>query len=274
VTWWVRDVTVRYDAVLALDAVSLELEAGAFHAVVGGDGAGKTTLLKVLAGLDVGQTGSSRLPAPERIGYVPSAGGVFVDLTVDENMAFVAAAYRLRGWRERADELLDRAAIGRFADRLAGHLSGGERRKLAGSMALLPEPDLLVLDEVTTGVDPVSRLELWRLLTAAAADGAAIVVATTYLDEAERMEHVLLLHDGVVLANGTPDEIAASVPGTVVEVDDPSDRASSWRAGHRWHAWRPDADPAGSTLALGDAAIVLELIAGDAAARTSAGSPS
>jgi ABC-2 type transport system ATP-binding protein len=262
-SWFVRDVTVRFGDALALDRVSLEIESGRMHGVIGGDGAGKSTLLRTLAGLDVGQSGHTSLPSAERIGYVPSAGGVFGDLTVEENMRFVADAYRLRDWRRGATHLLDRAGIGRFGDRIARRLSGGERRKLAGCMALLPRPDLLVLDEVTTGVDPVSRMELWRLLTGAAADGAAVVVATTYLDEAERMAHVLLLHDGHVLAAGAPEEITSSMTGVVQLVPEPTDREHAWRAGRSWRQWSPEPIPgvAVRSPTLEDAAIVLELAA-------------
>lgn len=261
-TWSVRDLTVRFGPTTALDRVSIDVEPGRVHAVVGGDGAGKSTLLQVVAGLDVGQTGDVRLPDRERTGYVPSTGGVFRDLTVEENLEFVAAAYGLHGWHRHADRLLDRAGIGPFGGRLAGKLSGGQRRKLAGCMALLPEPELLVLDEVTTGVDPVSRLELWRLLTSAAADGTAVVVATTYLDEAERMEHVLLLHEGRTLASGSAADVVARASGCVRTVDQPSDPRRSWRVGRRWREWFPDARAdGGAPMSFEDAAIVLELTA-------------
>ncbi len=265
-TWSLRHVDARYGRTVALRDISLDLHPGDVHAVIGGDGAGKSTLAKVLVGLDVGQTGTVHLPSQVHIGYVPSSGGVFGDLTVAENMAFVAAAHHLDEWRASADELLDRAAIGSFTDRLAGDLSGGQRRKLAGCMALLAEPSLLVLDEVTTGVDPVSRLELWRLLTRAAADGAAIVASTTYLDEAERADAVLLLHDGRALAVGPPAEVVAEVTGAVEEVDEPVERSTAWRTGRRWRQWVPDATERHRDLTLEDAAIVLELQAtGDGA---------
>jgi ABC-2 type transport system ATP-binding protein len=264
--WAVRDIHVQFAQRPALDGVSFDIEPGHVHAVIGGDGAGKSTLLKVLAGLDVGQTGSTRLPPPERIGFVPSSGGIFGDLTVDENIEFVANAYRLRDWRNRAVDLLDRAAIGQFGSRIAGRMSGGQRRKLAGCMALLPQPELLVLDEVTTGVDPVSRMELWRLVATAAGNGAAVVAATTYLDEAERMQHVLLLHEGRALASGTPAAIVAGIRGTVEDLDYPTRPDTAWRAGRRWRQWSPS--PVGDrrpvTLTLEDAAIVLELGAGHA----------
>jgi ABC-2 type transport system ATP-binding protein len=257
-SWGVTDLTVRLGHKVALDGVSLRLEPGTVHAVVGGDGAGKTTLLRMIAGIGLDHEGTLRLPGPGRTGYVPPEGGVFGDLTVDENMEFVADAYRLTDWRARARTLLERSAIADFGDRLAGQLSGGQRRKLAGSMALLPEPDLLVLDEVTTGVDPVSRMDLWRLIAGAAAAGAAVLVATSYLDEAERAGQVLLLHDGVTLAAGSPHEVQASMTGSVVNVAEPDDPATAWRHGRRWRQWHADGAQDGDP-SLEDVAIVAEL---------------
>lgn len=261
-TWGASDLTVTFGDHLALDRIDLTVEPGTVHAVVGGDGAGKSTLLRVMAGAGLTIDGVVALPPRERIGFVPSDGGIFNDLTVAENMAFTAAAYRLGAWRSRADELLERADIARFGDRLAGRLSGGQRRKLAGSMALLPEPALLVLDEVTTGVDPVSRMELWRIIAGAAAADTAVLVGTTYLDEAERAELVELLHRGTTLASGTPESIMSSIPGHVRDLDEPTDRATAWRRGSRWRQWSPG-DGSSDQLTLEDAAIVLELLASE-----------
>jgi ABC-2 type transport system ATP-binding protein len=258
--WGVTDLTVRFGDAVALDRVTIELGPGVIHAVVGGDGAGKTTLLRVLAGIGLRSTGKIRLPAPGRTGYVPPQGGVFADLSVDENMEFTADAYRLRGWRNRAQHLLERSAIAEFGSRLGGNLSGGQRRKLAGSMALLPEPDLLVLDEVTTGVDPVSRMDLWRLIAGAAAAGTAVVLATSYLDEAERAGMTTLLHRGRVLAAGTPDSIIAAIPGSVTDVIKPSNPPTAWRHGSHWRQWDPTGVPHPADLmTLEDAAIIAEL---------------
>jgi ABC-2 type transport system ATP-binding protein len=257
------DLTVRYGSVVALDEVSIEVVPGQVHAVVGGDGAGKTTLLRALAGIGVPHSGTLRLPAAGRTGYVPPAGGVFGDLSVAENVEFVADAYGLRSWSDRAAMLLERAGLADFGSRLAAQLSGGQRRKLAGSMALLPRPELLVLDEVTTGVDPVSRLDLWRLIASAAAGGAAVVVATTYLDEAERAADVVLLHDGRVLGAGAPRQLIAAMPGSLSDEDSPLDRATAWRHGRRWRQWHAEGSARpGSPPTLEDAAIVAELRSG------------
>ncbi len=198
--WGVHDLTVRYGARTALDGVSLEAPGGAVSAVVGADGAGKTTLLRALAGVIRPAAGRVRRPDRRRIGYVAGASGVYEDLSVDENVAFVADAYGISG-RERdtrIERLLEETGLSGTGGRLAGRLSGGMRQKLAFALAMLHEPDLLVLDEPTTGVDPVSRADLWRLIAAAAAGGAAVVVSTTYLDEARRAATVVLLEDGRV----------------------------------------------------------------------------
>ncbi len=262
-TWGVSDLEVRFGETVALNAVDFEAAPATVHAVVGGDGAGKSTLLKVLAGLDLGQAGAIRLPGRGKTGFVPSDGGVFRDLTVRENVEFVASAYRLRNWEDRAGALLRRAGLAEFPGRLAGRLSGGQRRKLAGSLALLPEPELVILDELTTGLDPVSRVEVWRLLAGAAADGAAVVVATTYLDEAARAHRVSVMHRGTILLEGDPGQVAKSIPGRVVDLDRPDDEDLAWRRGSGWRQWLPDAEPSavGDDPGIEDAAIVAELIA-------------
>jgi ABC-2 type transport system ATP-binding protein len=267
-TWGATGLVVRFGETRALDGVDVALEPGRVHAVIGGDGSGKSTLLAVLAGVRRADEGVVRRPATGRIGFVSARGGVFPDLTVAENLEFVADAYRLSDWRPRAEHLLGRAGIAPLAGRLAGRLSGGEHRKLAGSMALLPEPELLVLDELTTGVDPYSRMELGRLITDAAAAGAAVVAATAYLDEAERAEHVVLLHEGRCLASGSPQSIIDGVPGSVEETAEPDDPDRAWRRGTRWRQWRPAArSPAGARMTLEDAAIVRELLAEQALAQ-------
>ncbi len=258
-SWHLENITVRYSSTLALDNVDIAIEPGVVHGIIGGDGAGKSTLLKVMAGLNLGQSGRINLPPQKEIGYVPSEGGMFGELTVEENMEFVADVYRLKGWRPRATMLLERGSLQAFGERIAGRMSGGQRRKLAGAMALLPEPRLVVLDEVTTGVDPVSRMELWRLIAGAAASGAAVVAATTYIDEAERAGSVLVMHGGRTLAAGAPADVVAAATGAVTDVDEPSNRRLAWRRGRRWRQWDPQGNPTGAALSLEDAAIMLEL---------------
>lgn len=259
-TWGADRLTVRYGSGPALTEVSVDCVPGEILAVVGGDGAGKSTLLRALANIGPPSTGTLRLPPPGHTGYVPADGGVFPDLTIDEHLDFVSAAYDLSGWQTRADELLTRTDLSPFGDRLAGNLSGGQRRKLAAAMALLPRPELLILDEVTTGVDPVSRMGLWRLIAGAAAEGAAVVFATSYLDEAERATTVALLHRGRILAYGPPGAITADVPGTVTNGPTAGTTGRAWRRGRTWRQWDPGATRlVTDEISLEDAAIIAEL---------------
>jgi ABC-type multidrug transport system ATPase subunit len=212
--WGLSGVSVRYGRLAALTDVSLDVPAGAVTAVIGGDGAGKSTLLRALAGATDVERGSVRRPERRRVGYVSGASGLYTDLSVDENIEFVGDAYGVRGetLASRRAELLRDVGLEGVEKRLAGRLSGGMRQKLAFALAMLHEPDLLILDEPTTGVDPVSRAELWRLIAGAAAAGAGVVVSTTYLDEAERAAWVLLLDEGRAVAAGPPDAVAAALP--------------------------------------------------------------
>jgi ABC-2 type transport system ATP-binding protein len=240
VTWGLSGVSVDVDGEAALVDVNLTVEAGEALAVVGGDGAGKTTISRTLVGLADPRQGRVSRPAPSKIGYLPSSSGVWPDLTVMENLSFVADVHRLSRAerRDRIDRLLSVTALDGAVTRLGAALSGGMRQKLGVAMALLPQPELLVLDEPSTGVDPVSRAELWGLVTLSAADGTAVIFTTTYLDEAERARSILALEGGRVLAYGSLADIAASVSGTIV--DSRSADGRSWRRGRAWRSWRPD----------------------------------
>jgi ABC-2 type transport system ATP-binding protein len=211
-------------------------------AVIGADGAGKTTLLRALVGAVRPVSGHVRRPGKRRIGYVSAGPGVYTDLTTGENLAFAARAYGVRGRaaRARIDDLLERTGLADARGRLAGNLSGGMRQKLALACAVVHEPELLVLDEPTTGVDPVSRAELWRLIVGLAAAGTAIVMATTYVDEAERAAWVLVLLRGRPLAVGTPEAIVAAIPGELYGAERAVESPNAWRRGAAWRIWSPD----------------------------------
>ncbi len=242
--WGADDVCVSYGNIVALDCVSLSAPAGQVTAVVGGDGAGKSTLLRCLAGALAPDSGTVRRPQKQRAGYLPASSGIYQDLTVAENLDFRAVGYGMskRLARERAAEYLDRAGLASAAGRLAGQLSGGMRQKLAVIAAMLHQPELIVLDEPTTGVDPVSRSGLWWLIARAAAEGCAIVLATTYLDEAERCASVLVLDGGRALASGTAEKIVADMPGTLRAVPaKPGGEAAgrAWRRAGQWRVWDP-----------------------------------
>jgi ABC-2 type transport system ATP-binding protein len=262
-TWGVRALTVRYGDRVALDDVTLDAPPGSVTAVVGGDGAGKTTLLRALVGGLRPDAGTVRRPPASEIGYFPGSSGVYPDLTVDENLDFAARAYRVPGDGRRG-RLLHAAGLTGVGHRLAGQLSGGMRQKLGLVMAMLHEPALLVLDEPSTGVDPVSRAELSGLISRAAAAGTAVVLSTAYLDEAERAGYVLVLDRGRVLRAGDPDSITASVPGLVVTSAARPDGRWSWRRSGGWRSWVPPGDAAApggepATVDLEDAVVVAAL---------------
>jgi ABC-2 type transport system ATP-binding protein len=242
-SWGLEDVRVIRGRGVVLDGVTIPAEPARVTVVVGGDGAGKTTCLDVLAGLLGPAAGTVRRPPKERIGYVPATAGLYADLTVEENLGFAAAAYRLSGaaGRRKAEEILRRTGLDGARRRLGGQLSGGMQRKLAVGMALLHAPELLVVDEPTTGVDPVSRAELWRLISAAAMAGTAVVASTTYVNEAPRAARVVLLEAGTVLAGGSPEEILDSVPGALGSARGAERPAPlSWRRGVAWRVWAAD----------------------------------
>lgn len=242
--WGLRDVRITRGRTVALDRVTVPVDPGRITVVIGGDGAGKSTCLKLLAGLLVPGSGAVLRPANHLIGYVPASAGFYADLTVQENLDFSASAYRLSGtqYARKAGEFLEQTGLGTARHRLAGQLSGGMQRKLAVGMAVLHAPGLLVLDEPTTGVDPVSRAELWRLISSAAAQGTAVAVTTTYVNEAARGVSVVLLEAGRVVVSGSPAQILRSAPGAFgIMAGTGQPGQLSWRRGASWRVW----DPAG-----------------------------
>lgn len=223
-------------------------EPGQVTALVGGDGAGKSTLLRALTGRLNKQRGPGRVPpfgetttlSRDRIGYQGADSGTWLNLSVTENMEFIANTYGMSKTdaTTRTADLLARAGLLDVADRPAGKLSGGMRQKLGFIMAALHHPDLLLLDEPSTGVDPVSRSELWSLLSTAAAEGATVVFSTTYLDEAERASQLYLLDRGSLLAGGTAEQLIANMPGYIwkAEADAPP-CPESWRRAKSTYCW-------------------------------------
>ncbi|WP_341728504.1 ABC transporter ATP-binding protein [Brooklawnia sp.] len=236
----VHDVTVSFGDLLALDEVSLDAAPGAVTTIVGGDGAGKSTLLKVLAGRVRPDSGTVSAASSGELGMLPATAGSWGNLTVRQNLEFSATAFGLQRsrLRERTEELITAAGLEPARDRLASALSGGMRRKLGVIMALVGSPQLVLLDEPSTGVDPVSRVELWRLISRAAADGAAVITTTTYLDEAERASRFLALESGRALLGGTPAAVKASAQGAFWAAKE-RQGALAWRRGRWWHHWAP-----------------------------------
>lgn len=211
-----RGLTRRFDGAAAVEDLDFEVRPGELFGMVGPDGAGKTTTLRMLAGVlppsegDATVLGTSVGRHPEamkpRIAYMPQRFGLYADLTVRENLDFYADLQGVVGpeREERIERLHRFSNLGPFEDRLAGKLSGGMKQKLALSCALVHRPELLLLDEPTFGVDPISRRDLWVILQEMLAEGITIVASTSYLDEAERFDRVALLHRGRIVALDAP----------------------------------------------------------------------
>jgi ABC-2 type transport system ATP-binding protein len=210
----------------ALNDVSIEARRGTLTALVGPDGAGKTTLLRLATGLLRADSGSLHVlgfdaategqAIQDRISYMPQRFGLYEDLSVQENLDLYADLHGVSAQEraERYPRLLAMTALGRFRDRLAGKLSGGMKQKLGLACTLVRSPALLLLDEPTVGVDPLSRRELWEIVHRLVDhDGLSVIVSTSYMDEAEHCAHVIVLHEGVVLADGTPQQIRARAAG-------------------------------------------------------------
>jgi len=216
--------------VVAVDALDLDVLEGEIFGLVGPDGAGKTTTMRLLAGVLAPSAGSAEVAGcdvgrdpegvKEHIGYMSQRFGLYPDLTVRENLDFYADIYgvsrRERG--PRLERLLRFSNLAPFQRRFAGDLSGGMKQKLGLACALIHTPRVLLLDEPTNGVDPVSRRDFWRILYQLLRDGVTIFVSTSYLDEAERCNRIILLHEGRVLGAGTPDEVRELLPGGTWEV--------------------------------------------------------
>jgi ABC-2 type transport system ATP-binding protein len=198
------------------------------YGLIGPDGAGKTTAIRLMCGLLHPDEGEVRVlgldPArqhralTERVGYLSQRFSLYGDLSVDENIAFFAEIHGVTDYRGRRDQLLSMTQLAPYRDRLADKLSGGMKQKLALACTLVHQPDLILLDEPTTGVDPISRREFWKLLSEFLAQGITIVMSTPYLDEAERCHGVALLHEGRVLAADTPERLRALVRGRMLEI--------------------------------------------------------
>jgi len=222
--------TARRDA---LKNVSLQIPAGSMTALIGPDGAGKTTLLRLLAGILTPVAGEIRvlehslpkeaLALQGQIGYMPQRFGLYEDLTVEENLTLFADLHSIpREMREpRFAEMLTMTALGPFRKRLAGKLSGGMKQKLGLACTLIHPPQLLLLDEASVGVDPISRRELWSIIQQQVAkQNVTVVLSTAYMDEAERCDHVILLYEGEILAQGNPAQLTAPLQSHAFVLED------------------------------------------------------
>ncbi|MET0285934.1 MAG: ABC transporter ATP-binding protein [Polyangiales bacterium] len=223
-----RGLVRAYGGVTAVRGLDLTVEPGELVGLVGPDGAGKSTTLNCLAGLMRPSAGEVRVlgkdplesDAREQLGLMPQQFSLYGDLSIAENLWFFGRLFGLDKdvFHERSERLLAITRLARFADRRADALSGGMYKKLALACALLHEPRVLLMDEPTNGVDPVSRRELWELIYELTGEGMAVLVSTPYMDEASRCHRVSLLHEGALLAEGAPSKLASELECDVFEV--------------------------------------------------------
>lgn len=260
----VRDLARSFNGNPAVAGLDLTVRRGEMFGLVGPDGAGKSTTIRLLCGILKPTGGNGQVLGfdlrrePERIkahiGYLSQNFTLYGDLTVDENLEFFADLHGVNRFTERRNELLEFTRLTPFRGRLAEALSGGMKKKLALACTLIHTPELIFLDEPSTGVDPVSRGEFWNILSGILEQGVTIFMTTPYLDEAERCHRISLLHRGQVVRTGTPDAVKAALPGKVFSLTCPSpadayhslrDRWSSTQLlllGDRVHFWGPQGE--------------------------------
>lgn len=258
----------RFGAVVAVDDVGFSAKQGEIFGLVGPDGAGKTTILRMLAGVmqpdhgTIAVDGIDVVADPERakrhLSYMPQRFGLYEELTVDENIRFYADLFEIpsRIRDERVGPLLAASNMGEFRRRLAGQLSGGMKQKLGLICALIHTPKVLLLDEPTTGVDPVSRHDFWRILYSLRESGVTILISTAYLDEAERCSRLALLNHGHIRYCDTPSQLKKLMPGNLVTVVSSQARAGRDAVAH--------AEGVSSVLLVGDG---LHVVVDDGARR-------
>ncbi len=224
----VANLSKTFGAIPAVDAVSFTVEQGEMFGIVGPDGAGKTTTIRMLCGILTPTSGTAQvlgydlLKEPDaikkHIGYLSQRFSLYGDLSVDENIEFFAEINGVYDYKARREELLEFTRLTPFRERLAERLSGGMKQKLALACTLIHTPRLLLLDEPTTGVDPVSRRDFWKILQRLLKDGITIVMSTPYLDEAERCTRVALMNKGKIMRVDAPDRLKRLMTGDVVEI--------------------------------------------------------
>jgi len=217
-----------YGSIMAVDGVSYEVNRGEMFGLVGPDGAGKTSTMRMLVGLLNPDSGNAEVLdydlltqknlIKDGIGYLSQRFSLYGDLSVDENIEFFADIHGVKNYKERRNELLEFTRLTPFRDRLADKLSGGMKQKLALACTLIHKPKIIFLDEPTTGVDPVSRRDFWKILSNLQKDGITIFMTTPYLDEAERCNRVALMDKGKIISCDTPKNIKDSMQMKVIEI--------------------------------------------------------
>ena len=224
----IENLTKSYGEIEAVKGIDLQVIRGEMFGLVGPDGAGKTTTMRILCGLLLPDDGNATLfemdiarnrkKVQNKIGYLSQKFSLYGDLSVDENIEFFADIHNVKDFKPRRDELLNFTRLTSFRERLADKLSGGMKQKLALACSLIHKPEILFLDEPTTGVDPVSRRDFWKILSDLQKDGITIFMTTPYLDEAERCNRVAMMNDGKIISMDTPQNLKTSLSKEVVEI--------------------------------------------------------
>jgi len=224
----INGLTKRFDDIIAVDNLRFSIEPGEMFGIVGPDGSGKTTTFRMLCGVLAPTTGSATILGYDltketkkiktQIGYLSQRFSLYGDLTIDENIEFFAEINEVFDYKQRRDELLEFTRLIPFRKRLADQLSGGMKQKLALACTLIHQPKIIFLDEPTTGVDPVSRRDFWKILSSLLKMNITIVMSTPYLDEAERCSRVALMNRGTTMVVDTPQNIKLLLRGEVIEL--------------------------------------------------------
>ncbi|MCX7797032.1 MAG: ABC transporter ATP-binding protein [Melioribacter sp.] len=224
----VKNLHKSYGTIKAVNDVSFSINKGEMFGLVGPDGAGKTTIIKILCGLLRADKGEillleknileNKKEIQKNIGYLSQKFSLYKDLTVDENIEFFAEIHNVSDFQERREKLLDFTRLKPFRNRLADQLSGGMKQKLALACCLIHRPKILFLDEPTTGVDPVSRRDFWKILSQLSKDGITIFMTTPYLDEAERCNRVAMMNNGQIIALDNPNNLKEKINKHVIEI--------------------------------------------------------
>jgi ABC-2 type transport system ATP-binding protein len=224
----IKELVKNYGDVKAVKGVSFEVKKGEMFGLVGPDGAGKTSIIRTLCGLLEPDSGSAAIlgldivkhkkEVQNKIGYLSQKFSLYGDLTIDENIEFFADIHNVAGYKERRNEMLEFTRLTPFRKRLAEQLSGGMKQKLALACSLIHKPDLIFLDEPTTGVDPVSRRDFWKILSNLLKEGITIFMSTPYLDEAERCNRIALMNKGKIISLNDPQIVKSSIDNIVMEL--------------------------------------------------------
>lgn len=224
----IHNLSKSFAAIKAVDSITLNVQQGEMFGIVGPDGAGKTTLIRMLCGILAPTAGTAHIlghdilrepdAVKKEIGYLSQRFSLYGDLSIDENIEFFAEINKVFDFKQRREELLEFTRLTPFRERLAEKLSGGMKQKLALACTLVHTPKIILLDEPTTGVDPVSRRDFWRILQSLLKSGITIVMSTPYLDEAERCTRVALMNAGRMMQVDEPSNLKKLMHGDVIEI--------------------------------------------------------